>query len=452
MPTPHARDVRTMIAATLLASVVTTVPSAAAAADVPLLPLDTKEDRASLPTPPPSAQDDPLAARGMAMPKALADLVAGDVVVTALGEVGGLSGHLIESASGDHQVVYVTPDGEHLVSGLMFASGGGNVTNRQLRDMMDRFAQAAAEAGIDVPPPPAVDPVETDGPFRDWLEGRGGRVHDLGDRGGVRGVLASLGEEDGDDRMQVFYVAPDGEHAVAGVLFRGTLNVTGVQLAQWRQERARRDAAVEEGATDVSTGSRRPAPAPVEIVPGPTASVGGGDTDAAPWLVSGVDGSVFTERAKTAVRFRVGLPDTPVLYMVADPQCPFCHEAWRRLRPLVMDGELAVEVILIAGLTGSDAIARTILTRDDPGAAWLSGEGSTSKEVPTLLTAGSDDWTRAGGWLSVNARFAGAFGIDQTPFMAYVDGGDLYASKGLPGDLDGFLSALEERTPDATGR
>ena len=441
---PRTSTTRRLALALALASF-PTATWAESVKDVPLLPLEEVTDGTSaLPTPPATAQDDPLTARGMGMPPVVAELVGAGVAVTSLGDAAGVSGYLIESASGDHQVVYASPDGEHLVSGLMFASGGDNVTNRQMRDMMARFAEAAREAGLEVAGPPDVEPVEADGPFVEWIEGRGGTVHELGDRGGMRGVLVDMGDGD-DDRMQVFYLAPGGDHAVAGVMFEGTLNVTGVQLAQWRAERRRKDSAVSSGGTSVSTGALRPAPPRTVVTPGPVVeSVRAPDgTDAAArWLVQGVGGEEFAERAKTAVRFRVGVEGAPVLYKVADPQCPFCHEAWRRLTPLVTGGDLAVEVVLIAGLTGSDAIARTILAEDDPGAAWLGGAGSTARPLPSLLTAGSDDWTRAGGWLSVNARFASAFGIDQTPFMAYVVGDDLYATKGLPEDLDGFLSAL----------
>ncbi|MCK8312719.1 hypothetical protein LW954_17515, partial [Erwinia amylovora] len=62
--------------------------------------------------------------------------------------------------------------------------------------------------------------------------------------------------------------------------------------------------------------------------------------------------------------------------MVVDPQCPFCHAAWRRLQNLVYDKKLQIRIIMISGLKGSQPLAISILSRPNPGQAWLSGEGS----------------------------------------------------------------------------
>ena len=63
--------------------------------------------------------------------------------VTGLGEVGGLSGWLVEPRGGDAYTLYVTGGG-HAVAGLLYGPDGGSVTGSQLRAV---DLEAAKEAG-----------------------------------------------------------------------------------------------------------------------------------------------------------------------------------------------------------------------------------------------------------------------------------------------------------------
>jgi hypothetical protein len=165
---------------------------------------------------------------------------------------------------------------------------------------------------------------------------------------------------------------------------------------------------------------------------------------AAKYMSTGIDEGQLTDALKATAFFTVGERNAPAVYMVADPQCPFCHEAWKRLAPKVANREVQLRIIMIAGLRGSEEMARSIISREDPGKAWLAGEGSVSgvriKEGPL---PGTKEWEDAGKWVEMNGLFAKRFDIRQTPFIVYVGKDEkVYFSLGIPDDMTEFLSAI----------
>ncbi len=488
----------------------------------------------------------PFASRGGSLPPVISSLQADGVKVVSLGEEEGVRSYLAEAANGRFQTLYVAPDGEHVVAGLMFAPGGRNVTSRQIASMMRRFTAAAQAApGLDanglkeIPP----EEPEADGdarPFTEWLASSGAKLTPFLDRdGNLDGYLAeSKASEGNPSRMQPFYVFPGNKRGVAGVLIRrGNVFVTGLQVhalqqrfaqdeaaakqaknsevlpgsanppaaprmlspsgadapkdapspgaatSETRQEKPRADAPAEPSAETmlaaVSPAAEPPpkaveeplagVPAPAEV-PRPTAAPAAQQApspvpikpifaqgpistkpaeSAAQYLVKAPDQEDFLAAARSTVFFTVGRKNVPAVWMVADPQCPFCHETWRQLKPLVFDGKLQVRVILIAGLRGSDPHVRSILARGTPlgseaSHAWLTGEGSINNVAiappPSDGTPANEEAKR---FVALNDAFAQRFQISRTPFMFYTAAEkDMYASVGVPESLDGFLAAL----------
>ncbi len=486
---------------------------------------------------------DLFAGRGGDVPAVIRYLQGDDVKVTSLGDEGGAKAYLGEARNGRYQVFYVSPDGEHMAAGLLFRSGGIDVTNAQVEAMLKRFGEAAR--GLpDAATIPTVQPDDAKGraasdlPMMDWFRSRGLKVTPFGDREG--GFLAYLVETRPvppslKGRLQAFYVMPDPRYAVAGVLVRrGGVDVTGLQIANTRlreidEARAKGQPASSpampgvdppsvpaptpavKAALDAASQAAAASSAPMPSTPGPgpdaASPAGDGVATARPPVVqeptapaeeapatrppmpppashgaaqpavtppsvaaaqpampapvmadiplstqppsasapyrSAVPRDAFVEALKTAVWFQVGDAAAPVVYMVVDPQCPFCHATWQRLKPLVFGRKLQVRVVMIAGLKGSDPLARSILSRQSPSEAWLTGEGSIHgfpiKEGPM---PGTPAYERAGNMLSVNANLIRRFSIDRTPFLAYVaDDGTMYSSLGLPDDVDAFLAA-----------
>ena len=81
-----------------------------------------------------------------ALPNALEYLMESGVSLTYLGDAGGVAGYLGESPTGKIQTFYITPDGNHVIAGVLFRHGGVNVTGVQINDMRDRFENAKMRA------------------------------------------------------------------------------------------------------------------------------------------------------------------------------------------------------------------------------------------------------------------------------------------------------------------
>jgi thiol:disulfide interchange protein DsbG len=67
----------------------------------------------------------------------------------------------------------------------------------------------------------------------------------------------------------------------------------------------------------------------------------------------------------------------PILTMVADPNCAFCHQDWIRvLGPRIAAGTLRVRVVPVALVDPATARVRAaaILSAPDPGEAWMQNE------------------------------------------------------------------------------
>lgn len=337
-----------------------------------------------------------------------------------------------------------------------------------------------------------------------YLQGKGVKLTFLGEDGGLRGYLG----ESPENKMQTFYVTPDGQNVVAGMMFRaGGTNVTGVQIGEMQarldNEKAKLQTAKKElgadGAplapaiapasppslptADVSSKvlpplpSQAPAPSKPDVNPGklapssspvtigadkapvpsvqppsmqivPTPSSVAGPARATPYR-SELNKATFLADVDKVAWFPVGKPGTPVVYMIADPQCQFCHAAWQKLSPMVVAGKMMVDVILIDGLQGSGPLAISLLSRPDPAVDWFAGEGSADGVAiappPPPASPGTPaakDQDKVKGWLAANGAFANSVHLKGTPLLAYVGkDGILYSAEG-PRDLDSFLAAL----------
>lgn len=285
-------------------------------------------------------------------------------------------------------------------------------------------AQPSSQVAVERPQVSSARP-----PVLAWLESQGVSLTALGEEGGLH---AYLGEAAG-GQMQVFYVTPDGQHLVAGLMFReGGANVTAAQLAAMRerfdaerrriQEQERRMATAQrtlDGGLD-----RALTPAPQRVpVPETPSSTPPSVREVSPEQAAHRDRVV--RAAEATAWFSLGREGAPVVYLLADPQCPHCHSVWAQLRPRVEAGDIMVKVILVGGLPGSEERAISILSRPEPGRAWFAGEGSTPARVAPPPAETSRPFQVARRLLQTNLEFAREMGIRGTPWLAYVarDGG-----------------------------
>lgn len=213
-------------------------------------------------------------------------------------------------------------------------------------------------------------------------------------------------------------------------MFReGGANVTAAQLAAMRerfdaerrriQEQERRMAAAQQtldGGLD-----RALTPAPQRVPPAPPPPAGASSPSAA--AVTPEQAALrdrVVRAAEATAWFSLGREGASVVYLLADPQCPHCHNVWAQLRPRVEAGEIMVKVILVGGLPGSEERAISILSRPEPGRAWFAGEGSTPARVAPPPAETSRPFQVARRLLHANLEFAREMGVRGTPWLAYV--------------------------------
>lgn len=355
----------------------------------------------------------PLASRAQVAP-VLRFLQAKGVKLTSLGTEGGLPAYLGESPNSQMQIFYVAPDGEHVLAGLMFDSQGNNITGVQLGEMQRRFEAAQKQLGK---APPTAPGAPQAGP--EASEASKAQAAPAPAPEGPKPVQAS-----GSSGIEL-PPAPQG----------GSTGVP-VPAAQAPAPKVSVPASQAPAATPAAKLEKQSAADPVEVKPVVTAA------SAEKW-VSSLDRGAVERALNDTPWFRVGLESAPAVYMVVDPQCPFCHAAWARLKDLVWARKIQVRVIMIAGLKGSLPKAISILSRE-PGKAWFAGEGSTDGvEIAAPPAENSAEYALGQKALVKTAAFVRQFGLNRTPTLLYIGKDNrLYSSEGLPEDVGAFLAGL----------
>jgi protein-disulfide isomerase len=354
---------------------------------------------------------DTLMRRDTLLPPVLAWLQQQGNKLTLIGEEAGLKGYLLESPTGKLQSVYVAPDGKHVILGLLYEQGGKNVTGVQLGEMRQRFDSAAKALVAKTESTSAAD--AADAMKQGHLE-----TAQPEDKAAAP-AAASPAEEKAD-------VKADPAADLAPVV--DTADPPAEQTP---------DANAAIPALAVPSVAEA---APVAL-PEATSPVAGADGNPSDVWASQIDKDQFLKAAEATPFFEVGSRLAPVtLWMVADPKCPYCHAAWDKLEPMVFDKKIKVRVIMINALEGSEPFAREILASPAPGRRWIESKAGTNLEPK--IDPNSKEWKDTEKFLAMNMDFATSFGINKTPFLAYVSPeGRFYSVLGLPSDLDSFLAA-----------
>lgn len=305
-----------------------------------------------------------------------------------------------------------------------------------------------------------------------YLRAQGVTLTYLGNDGGNEGYLGIAP----DGKMQAFYLSNDKTKLIPGMMFgfmnKQVVNVTADQILSMKnrvlQEKAaleRKQADIQKGQDAIKTESSDldartklinqastmlngnetgdikndgniPMPANNNTPVPATGSTADNSMDK--WLVPNADIGKFAKDIDNVYWFSVGKKDAkvPVLYMIADPQCPFCHRAWGEIRNLVFSGKLNVHIIMISGLPGSDGPAAELLSRANPGLSWLQGEGSTDGAIPMSTPTSAKEYKAAENYVHVNSAYANRMNVKKTPWLAYIKNGKLYELQGDNGLMD----------------
>ncbi|MBV8590265.1 MAG: hypothetical protein JO212_09430 [Acetobacteraceae bacterium] len=163
----------------------------------------------------------------------------------------------------------------------------------------------------------------------------GAQLTNLGTVPGVRAVFARAGQ-----RFQVFYVTPDGESVIGGVMWDAAgENITRQQVAK---------------------------------IDGVTPTVVIGQADAKP--------GELIKAAEAATYGPAGNPSAPRLWMFFDPQCSFSIRAMQQLKPYADQGRVQLALVPVSildhedgGLSTKAALSLLSQPADQITASWSVG-------------------------------------------------------------------------------
>jgi thiol:disulfide interchange protein DsbG len=287
-------------------------------------------------------------------------VVAAGAVVSDFGLSHGM--HSIAARNGDQFMIFqITPDGQAAVSGALT-----ELTSAQL-------ATAA-----------------------------GGNVTPLASQHGMDTLFVRSGAQ-----FQVFYVTPDKERVIPGVLW----NSAGKDLTRDQ----------------------------VANVPGAIPTVTVGDVPASkPGAPSAAGVAAVLPLVQKASSGTVGSASAPHLWMVIDPQCIYSVRAYQMLYPFVVAGKLQLSIIPISVLDYEDkgqstksALALLSKSPDQLVSAWQAG---SVNDPPDPAAAER---------LQANHAIAQAIGLQGTPTLIWKkQDGTEGRLDGVPTSIDALISSI----------
>lgn len=128
-----------------------------------------------------------------------------------------------------------------------------------------------------------------------------------------------------------------------------------------------------------------------------------------------------------------------IIYMITDPNCPFCHKFWQQARPWVEQGRVQIRHVLVGVLTASSqGKAAAILQADDTAQALHAHESAGPEQGVAPASEIRVDTEKQ---LDANRKLMLDLQIQGTPGIFYFDeSGDLQIQRGAP--LDEHLEQI----------
>jgi len=207
--------------------------------------------------------------------------------------------------------------------------------------------------------------------------------------GGMKGYLGKY-----QDMGVTIYVTPDGQHAISGYMYDEKGANVSEQMIQ----------------------KEIYAPAGRELW---------SQMEKAHWILDG---------KKSAPR---------VIYVFADPFCPYCKQFWQQARPWVESGKVQLRTLMVGVIRpDSPATAAAILTSKDPAKTWHDYEQSGGKlplNVPASVPPAQMEI------LNTNQKLMDSLGANATPAIYYLNAdNELQQVVGLP-DADNLKAMMGDK-------
>ena len=114
-----------------------------------------------------------------------------------------------------------------------------------------------------------------------------------------------------------------------------------------------------------------------------------------------------------------GKADAPhIIYVFADPFCPYCREFWQQARPWVTAGKVQIRTLLVGVIKPESAgYAAAIMASKDPAKTWHDFESSNGKLKITPTAQAS---AAQAGAIKTNTELMDALGASGTPAIYYM--------------------------------
>lgn len=199
--------------------------------------------------------------------------------------------------------------------------------------------------------------------------------------GGLPGFYGS----DGAASHTVYYITPDGRHAIAGLAFDADGKVITAQQ--------------------------------LEKIAGNLEST---NTQASPPEDRNEAHAIWSE-LEQANWIALGDTTQRPIYMIADPACPHCARAWGELEDAVQRNEIHVRVIPVSLINGSNpAIVHEIFNATDPASAWVTAINAKSegRRAPRFEGRASQVLQNM---LHKNHRFFAEWNLTQVPQFFFLE-------------------------------
>ena len=266
---------------------------------------------------------------------------------------------------------------------------------------------------------------ETPGPIKTLVR-QGAELRYLGNDQGMDGWLTIK-----DGAEQYFYVTPDGQAIVMGVLFnnKGDI-VTARQIDALRKKEPGIDNLTNPTATvpdQTAAMTQTTTAAPKEEA----AKTPAKSSDKAQQLFAAVEGANW---------ITLGQKNAPAIYSFIDPQCPHCHAMIDDFRSSgLMDQGLVSLRLIPVGLMNDTSLkqAANLLASNNPAADLYKHLGGDE----TALMQNSDPNTQG---VQKNIALFQEWKLDVTPFSVYKDiSGTIRIIRGRPENLAELVGTLK---------
>lgn len=249
----------------------------------------------------------------------------------------------------------------------------------------------------------------------EYLRSKGNLLQFIGTTGGLDAYMA----EAPNGSIQTFYIAPDGKGILAGLMFDTSgRNITMSQVMHLLQTNPNALASVKKLQEKNAKNKNQENMTPQQMM---------------------AKAQVVIAAIEKTNWFRMGDEKAPIVYMIMDPNCPWCSRAVHYLEPIVAKGDVQLRVIQIGMLNETSLPkAAAIVASTNPVETLRQYEGR-EKAPPPMESLTQDNILL----VRQNEQFVRDYELEGTPFFVFRDyQGVPRLIKGLPKNMPGDLMNL----------